>query len=168
MDLLVRDAIDADLQRILAIFNDAAINTTAVWSLGPATLQQRRQWFAERQGRGFPILVAEADGEAVAGFGSFGDFRSWEGYLHTVEHSVYVDPRFHRQGLGHALVSALIARAQRLGKHVMVGGIEAGNDASLGLHERLGFREVGRMPEVGRKFDRWLDLVLVQKLLDQP
>jgi L-amino acid N-acyltransferase len=163
----IRDATEADLPRILAITNEAIANTTAVWSFAPATLEARTVWLRERQARGFPVLVA-TDGATVVGFASFGDFRPWEGYLHSVEHSIYVAPEAQRRGAGAALLAALIGRAEALGKHAMLGGIEAGNTASLALHRRFGFQEVGRLPEVGKKFGRWLDLVFMQKMLGGP
>jgi phosphinothricin acetyltransferase len=159
----IRDATEADLPAILAITNEAIVNSTAVWSIAPATLETRAAWMRERQARGFPVLVA-VDGDVI-GFASFGDFRPWDGYLHTVEHSIYVAPSAQGKGAGTALLAALVARATALGKHVMVGGIEAGNTASLALHRRAGFVETGRLPEVGRKFGRWLDLVFMQKVL---
>jgi len=165
MTITIRDADDSDLPRILEITNEAIANTTAVWSLAPATLETRRAWLAERRARGFPVLVAIDQGGALLGFASFGDFRPWEGYLHTVEHSVYVDTRARRRGIGAALVEALIPRAQALGKHVMIAGIEAGNTISIELHRKLGFAETGRLLQVGRKFDRWLDLVFMQRAL---
>jgi phosphinothricin acetyltransferase len=118
----------------------------------------------DRQARAFPVLVATLDG-TVQGFASYGDFRAWEGYLHTVEHSLYVDPVAQGHGLGRALLETLVAHATAQGKHVMVGGIEAENARSLELHRRAGFQEVGRLNEVGRKFGRWLDLIFVQKML---
>ena len=163
----IRDATEADLPRILAITNEAIANTTAVWSFSPATLEARAAWLRERQTRKFPVLVA-VDGADVIGFASFGDFRPWEGYLHSVEHSVYVAPEAQRRGAGAALLAALIGRAEALGKHAMLGGIEAGNAASLALHRRFGFQEVGRLPEVGQKFGRWLDLVFMQRIFPPP
>ncbi len=156
----VRDATPADLPRILAITNQAIAETTALWTIAPATLETRGAWMAERRSAGLPVLVAEAGG-VVAGFGSFGPFRPFDGYLHTVEHSLYVDPAWQGRGLGRALLAALMARAQATGKHAMVGGIEAGNAASIRLHQRAGFAECGTLPEVGRKFDRWLDLTFM-------
>jgi len=160
----VRDATDEDLGRILDITNDAIVNTTAMWSYHPTTLDARRAWLDERRARAFPVLVAEVDGN-VQGFASFGDFRPWDGYLHTVEHSIYVDPTAHRRGLGRAMLSELMERARALGKHAMIGGIEAENMASLALHRSLGFAEAGRLHQVGRKFNRWLDLVFMHRLL---
>lgn len=161
---MIRDAAEPDLPRILAITNQAIAETTTTFNLTPITLAARRSWMSERQQAGFPVLVAEVDG-AVAGFGTFGPFRPWEGYLHTVEHSLYVDPAMQGRGCGKALLAALIERARARGVHVMVGGLDGDNARSMRLHEKAGFIEVGRMPEVGRKFDRWLDLVLIQKVL---
>lgn len=160
----IRDATEADLPAILAITNDAILTTTANWNIRPTTLEQRAEWLAERRAAGFPVLVAEEAG-AVCGFASYGPFRAFDGYAHTVEHGLYVAPWAQRRGHGAALLGALIARAEAAGLHVMVAGIEAGNVASLALHARFGFVRVGLMPEVGRKFDRWLDLVLMQRIL---
>lgn len=164
MPLIVRDATVEDAADILAIYNHAAVNTTAVWTDGPSDLKSRRDWIVARQQAGFPVLVAMS-GAHVVGFASFGDFRPWPGYRHTVENSVYVDERHHRLGIGRSLVSALIERAGVMNKHVMIAGIESANEASIALHASLGFAEVARMPEVGCKFGRWLDLVLMQKQL---
>jgi phosphinothricin acetyltransferase len=102
------------------------------------------------------------------GFATYGDFRDSikkPGYRFTVEHSVNIAQRAWRSGLGTQLMQTLIDRAQRAGLHSMVGGIDASNERSLVFHERLGFREVARMPESGWKHGRWCDLVLVQKRL---
>ena len=164
MSLIVRDATVEDAADILAIYNYAALNTTAVWTDGAVDLDSRREWIRARQQAGYPILVA-MKGRDVVGFASFGDFRPWPGYRHTVENSVYVDERHHRAGIGRCLVAALIERATAMNKHMMIAAIEAANTGSIGLHASLGFAEVGRMPEVGCKFGRWLDLVLMQKPL---
>ena len=160
----IRDARDEDLPRILEITNYAILNTTAVWSLQPTTLDARRQWLADRTGQGYPVLVAD-DGGAL-GFATFGDFRPWDGYRHTVEHSLYVHAAARGRGLGSALLDALIWRAAGLGKHVMVAGIDADNAVSIRLHEKHGFEKTGHLRQVGRKFDRWLDLVFMQRFLD--
>jgi L-amino acid N-acyltransferase YncA len=159
----IRPAAEADIPAILAIYNDAVENTTAIWNETPVDLANRKSWFAERTGRGFPVLVAGRDG--VIGYGSFGDFRPFEGYRVTVEHSVYVAKDARGQGAGEALLLALIAEAKRMQKRNMIGAIDAANAASVALHEKLGFGEVGRMPGVGTKFGRLLDLVLMQKIL---
>ena len=164
MTVIIRPATEADLPAILAIYNDAVATTTAIWNDTPADLANRKAWFDARAAQGYPILVAGED-EAIVGYGSFGDFRPFEGYRFTVEHSFYVAAGARRRGIASALLTALIERARDMGKHVMVAGIAADNDASLRLHERYGFTETGRMPEVGFKFERWLDLVLMQKRL---
>lgn len=106
----IREAKGADLAGILAIYNHAVLHTTAVWSEAPATLEDRHIWLAAKQQRRFPVLVAVA-GEEVLGFASYGDFRPWPGYAHSVEHSVYVAPACHRRGVGKDLVQALIEEA---------------------------------------------------------
>jgi phosphinothricin acetyltransferase len=150
MSLIVREATLEDAADILAIYNFAALNTTAVWTDGPSDLEARREWVRARQQAGYPVLVA-TNGESVVGFASLGDFRPWPGYRHTVEKSVYVDPHRHKLGVGRSLMSALIARAEVMRKHTMIAGIEAANTASIALHASLGFTEVARMPEVGCK-----------------
>ena len=162
MTTIIRPAVEADLPAILAIYNDAVAKTTAIWNDTPVDLANRRAWFVARAAQDYPILVAEEDA-VVVGYGSFGDFRPFEGYRFTVEHSVYVAEGVRRRGIASSLLTALEERARAMGKHVMVGGIAADNEASLSLHERIGFVETGRMPEVGFKFGRWLDLVLMQK-----
>jgi phosphinothricin acetyltransferase len=102
----------------------------------------------------------------VAGYASFGDWRAWDGYRHTVEHSVYVRADRRGDGIGEALMLALIERARTSGKHVMVAAIEAGNAGSIRLHEKLGFERVGHLKEVGAKFGGWLDLAFLQLTLD--
>ena len=161
----VRDATIHDLPGILEIFNDAIVNTTAVWRDAPEDLELRRRWFDARRARGFPVLVA-AEGNQVLGFGSYGDFRMFEGYRHTVEHSVYVRGDRRRSGIGRTLLHTLVDHARAHRMHAIIGGIEASNHASLALHAAAGFREVARMTEVGCKFGRWLDLVFVELLLD--
>jgi phosphinothricin acetyltransferase len=159
----IRPATEADLPAILAIYNDAVMKTTAIWNEAPSTLESRRTWFTERCRAGFPVLVA--DDEGVVGYGTFGEFRPFEGYRRTVEHSVYVLDAAQGKGLGKLLLAALIQEARRMGKRVMVGAIDAANYASLALHETMGFEETGRMPGVGEKFGKRLDLVLVQLTL---
>jgi L-amino acid N-acyltransferase YncA len=164
MTVIVRAAAEADLPAILAIYNDAVAKTTAIWNDGFADLENRRQWFEGRRRLRYPVLVATLD-DAVIGYASFGDFRAFDGYRFTVENSVYVAEPARRRGAASALLVALIERARGLGKHVMVAGIAGENDISIRLHARHGFVETARMPEVGFKFGRWLDLVFMQLTL---
>lgn len=164
----LRDACQPDLPGILALYNDAVLNSTAIWNETPVDLENRRAWLHERQVGGFPVLVAlDAIGE-VAGYASYGPWRSIEGFRHTVEHSLYVRPDQQGRGLGRTLLQALIARAETVGVHVMVAAIDSANHASIGLHQGLGFVTCGQMPEVGHKFGRWLDLTLMQRILCAP
>ncbi|VVN23760.1 L-methionine sulfoximine/L-methionine sulfone acetyltransferase [Pseudomonas fluorescens] len=165
MSYPIRDAQAADVPGILAIYNDAVRNTTAIWNETPVDLANRQAWFAARAEQGYPILVV-ADDSGVLGYASFGDWRPFEGFRHTVEHSVYVREDQRGKGLGPLLMAALIERARGCGKHVMVAAIESGNAASVRLHERLGFVVTGQMPQVGIKFGRWLDLTFMQLPLD--
>lgn len=160
----LRPARDGDLPGILAIYNDAVLNTTAIWNDTPADLANRTSWFADRRAKSYPVLVA-AEGEQVLGYASFGDFRPFEGFRISVEHSVYVAAAARGHGLGARLVEALFDPARALGKQVMIGGITGGNEASLALHARLGFTQTGLMPGIGIKFGKRLDLVFVQKEL---
>ena len=159
----IRDATEDDLPGILAIYNHVIATSNAVYTETPATLEDRRAWFAARRESNFPILVA--DDSSIVGFASFGDFRPWPGYALSVEHSVYVHDAAHRRGVGTALVRRLVEEAQRRGKHVMIGGVDASNVASIGLHRKLGFTDAGVLREVARKFGRWLDLILMQRML---
>ena len=162
---MIRDATEHDLPAIRDIYNDAVLNTTAIWNEQPVDLANRQAWFAARAEQGYPILVV-ADDSGVLGYASFGDWRPFEGFRHTVEHSVYVRDDQRGKGLGPLLMAALIERARGCGKHVMVAAIESGNAASVRLHERLGFVVTGQMPQVGIKYGRWLDLTFMQLLLD--
>jgi L-amino acid N-acyltransferase len=167
-DLMIRAARETDLPGILAIYNDVIASSTAIYSIEPSTLQERATWLATRTEQGFPVIVAEVEHQ-VAGFASFGEFRGvWPGYRHSVEHSVHVSSDWRGRGIGTRLTSALFPLATAMGKHVMIGGIDADNEISLRMHERLGFQRVAHLHEVGRKFGRWLDLVLVQRYLDEP
>jgi phosphinothricin acetyltransferase len=163
----IRDARAADIDGIVAIYNDAVSNTTAIWNEVEVDAADRAAWLADRQRQGYPVLVAVGDDGAVLGYATFGDWRAFDGYRHTVEHSVYVRGDQRGGGIGTALMLGLIGCARRLGKHVMVAAIEARNEASIKLHHKLGFETVGHMKEVGTKFGIWLDLAFLQLTLDR-
>jgi len=160
-----RDATEADVPAILAIYNDVLTRSTAIFSESPTTLEERLQWFRARRELGYPVLVT-TDATGIVGFASFGDFRSWPGYRHTVEHSVHVRADARGQGVGRELMTVLLERATGLGKHVMVAGVDAENLVSIRMHERLGFRRAGTLHQVGCKFGRWLDLTFLERRLD--
>lgn len=160
----IRAATEADLPQILAIYNEVVTNTTAIYDKTISTLEERRAWFDGRKRQGMPVLVAAEVGE-VLGFSSFGEWRARWGYRFTVEHSVHVRADQRGRGVGRALVEALFPHAKALGMHVMIAGIDSQAAASIRMHEKLGFEHVARFQEVGHKFDRWLDLVCMQKKL---
>ena len=161
----IRFASKADCAAIAEIYNHAVLHTAAIWNDQTVDTENRIAWFEARQLMGYPVLVSEENG-VVTGYASFGDWRNFDGFRHTVEHSVYVHPEHQGQGLGRALLSRLIEEARVCGKHVMVAGIESQNQASLHLHSTLGFNITAQMPQVGTKFGRWLDLTFMQLQLD--
>ena len=164
--MILRPATAEDVPAILAIYNDVIATSTAVYAVEPVSLADRLAWFDARKAQGFPVLVAvEADN--VLGFASFGEWRgAWYGFRYTVEHSVHVAADARGKGIGVMLVEALFPLALAMGKHVMIGAIDADNAGSIRFHERLGFTVAGTFPEVGHKFGRWLDLVFMQRFLD--
>lgn len=161
---VIIDADSSHLSAILDIYNHAIIHTTATWDSTLVDLENRRKWWKDRVDNGFPVLVAIRE-DTVLGYASYGPFRPFHGYRYTVEHSVYVKENAQRRGIASLLIATLEQRAKQQGMHVMIGGIDASNEASLQLHTKLGYLETARMPEVGHKFGRYLDLVLMQKKL---
>ncbi|HNP22780.1 MAG TPA: N-acetyltransferase family protein [Panacibacter sp.] len=157
----VRPAIEKDLQQILDIYNDAIVNTTAVFQYDVHTIEMRREWFAQKQKDRYPVFVAE-EGDAVVGFSTFGPFRNWPGYKYTVEHSIYVKNGHRRKGIGSILMRPLIDNARALRYHTIIAGIDADNTASIEFHRQFGFEQVAYFKEVGWKFGRWLNLVFMQ------
>lgn len=168
---IIRPATTNDLPQILAIHNHAITATTAVYDLEPVDLANRQAWYEDRQHNGFPILIASPneDSTQVLGYATYGPFCSKAGYVHTVEHSVYVRPGETGRGVGSKLLTALLEYADRVGGvHTFVARIDAANEGSLKLHDRFGFERVGLLRQAGRKFDRWLDVVVVQRLAPSP
>lgn len=169
-DVVVRDATVDDVPAILDIYNQVIATSAAVWRDEPVTLADREAWFASQRDAGMPVLVAVADdgqdAGAVVGFGSFAQFRTIPGYLPTVEHTIHVGDGHRGEGIGGRLLEALTRRAREMGKSVMIAGADGGNAGSIRFHERAGFREVARLPGVGRKHGEPVDLVLLQRDLD--
>jgi phosphinothricin acetyltransferase len=160
----IRDAAEDDIPAILAIYNDVIATSTAIYREEPATLDDRREWFNARRAQSYPVLVAD-DGSGILGFASYGDFRTWPGYRFTVEHTIQIRADQRGRGVGTMLMHALIQRAFEQRKHVMIGGVDAANEASLRFHDRLGFVRAASLHQVGFKSGRWLDLVFVQRIL---
>ena len=153
---------------ILAILNEAIVNSTALYDYVPRPPEAMGPWFEAKARGGFPVIgLEDADGTLVA-FGSYGSFRAFPAFKYTVEHSVYVHRDHRGRGLGERVVRALIEAARAQGLHALVGAIDASNAGSLALHAKLGFERVGTLPQVGFKFGRWLDLAFMQRVLDTP
>ncbi|WP_438382427.1 N-acetyltransferase family protein [Asaia sp. BMEF1] len=161
----LRDATEADLPEILAITNDAIDTSEAIWATSPRTLEERRDWMNDRQAKNLPVVVA-VEGGAILGFASYGPFRAYEGYAQTVEHSVYVARKAQRRGIGRILLDEMVRHAEKSDMHVLIGAITASNTASIALHRAAGFSESTPLPEMGRKFGRWLDLVFMYRLFE--
>ena len=159
----VRLARPADAEPIRRIYNHEVENSTVTFDLVPRTLEEQQEWMRVREGA-FGVVVAEFE-RRVVGFASLSEYRSRPAYRTTVESSVYVDETMRGRGVGAALLSELVDLAHQRGFHSMVGRIVGGHRASIALHEKVGFRIVGTEREVGRKFGRWLDVVVVQRLL---
>ena len=165
---IVHCSFERHAEAILEIFNDAILNSTALYEYKPRTLETMRAWFDTKLAGGFPVIGVEDGAGVLLGFGSYGTFRAFPAFKYTVEHSVYVHKDHRGRGLGRTLMRELIAAARQNDLHAMMGGIDANNAGSIALHEQLGFKHVATLPEVGFKFGRWLDLAFYQLILDTP
>ncbi len=159
----IREATAADIPAITTVYNQAVVGSTATFDTEPRTVEDRMEWLVEHDEL-HPVTVLERDGEVVgwASLSPVDDRKAWD---HTVEISTYVDDGSHGTGVGKMLGEEIIERARALGHHVVVSRICGENEASLHLARKLGFETVGTMHEVGRKFERWLDVVILEKRL---
>lgn len=153
---------------ILNLFNDAIATSTALYDYEPRTLATIQQWFSHKQEHNYPVIGIENDNGVLMGFATYGAFRAWAAYKYSVEHSVYVDVQFRRQGIGQRLLSELVVLAQQQNYHTIIGGIDAENKISIALHQSLGFAHCGTIKQAGFKFNRWLDLQFYQLILPTP
>jgi phosphinothricin acetyltransferase len=164
--------VDCDYERhataILEILNDAIVSSTALFDYKPRAPETMVEWFRAKKVHQYPVLGAVTGDGQLMGFASYGTFRAWPAYKYTIEHSVYVHRDHRRQGVARALMTRLIAAAEQQSYHVMVGGIDAANSASIALHERLGFERAGVIHQAGFKFGRWLDLAFYELRLRTP
>lgn len=160
----IRDASIQDAEAIRAIYNDAVLNTTAVFDYVAREPQAQRDWLTMKAEQNLPVLVAEENG-AILGYSSYGPFRPWPAYLYTVENAIYVAPDSRGKGIGKLLLEPLLKVATSRGLRTMIAGITADNTASLRLHERLGYSQAGIIREAGWKFERWLNLIFLQRML---
>ena len=160
---MIRDATVDDLDAINAVYNECVLNTTATFHERPVTRDERLAWWSELEGR-FPVLVAESEGKVI-GWASLGEYSGRCAYRFTLESSVYLSPAARGRGLGLAIMTELLARVPEGEYHSVLAIASAESEASLRLHDRLGFREIGRLKEVGFKFGRWIDVIITQRML---
>ena len=153
---------------ILAIFNEAIVNSTALYDYKPRAPESMVAWFATKRSNGFPVLGLEDDAGTLLGFASYGTFRAWPAYKYSVEHSIYVHQDHRGKGLGRKLLGAIVSAAGERQVHTLIGGIDATNAASIALHTGLGFEHAGTIRQAGFKFGRWLDLAFYQRILQTP
>jgi len=154
-----------DIPAILEIINYYIAHSSSIYEEAQRSLEVQQQWFLQLQQQNFPVILAISNSKVV-GFASFQTFRAKFGYRFSAEHSVYIYPGFGGCGIGFHLMQLLFKEATDRGIHVLIGGIDSQNTHSIEFHKRLGFQEVGRMPEVGKKHDQWLTLVWMQKILN--
>ena len=159
---------DAHAATVREIFNDAIVNTTALYDYQPRSAATVLQWFGAKAQGGYPVIGAVDPQGRLLGFASWGPFRNWPAYKYTVEHSVYVHRDHRRQGVARVLLQRLIELAAARERHVLIGGIDVDNAASIALHRQLGFRLAGTIEHAGFKFGRWLDLAFYQLTLPAP
>ncbi len=164
MEIKIRDYQKQDCSAVLAIINDAILNSTALYDYNVRTLTTQETIFEEKLQKGFPIIVAEMNNEVI-GFGYYSEFRFREAYKLTVEHSVYANKNYIGKGIGKLLLTELIERAKKQNLHTMIGVIDSENTNSIDFHKKFGFEEVGFIKESGFKFNKWLHSVIVQKML---
>ena len=159
---------DRHAAQILEIFNEAILNSTALFDYKPRTAESMQIWFQAKDSGRFPVIGIEDANGQLLGFASYGIFRAWPAYKYSVEHSVYVHKDHRGLGIGRRLLNEIIAAARKQDYHVLIGGIESANTGSIALHESLGFTHAGTIREAGYKFGRWLDLSFYQLILDTP
>jgi len=164
---MIREATKKDLMDILEIYNDAILNTTAVYAYKEHTLDERIQWYEQKQHDGYPLLVFEKN-DKVVGFATFGPFRAWPAYKYTAEHSVYVHKDYRKEGIATKLMQEIITIANAREYATLVAGIDAANEKSIRIHEKIGFKYSGIIKKAGFKFGTWLDLAFYQLNLQGP
>ena len=165
MEVQIRPFEIKDTQSILDIINYNILNSTALYDYKTRDFETQKTILEDKIIKGFPVIVAECDGKLV-GFGMYSEFRFREAYKYTVEHSVYVSPNEMGKGIGKMIMAHLIIQAKAQGLHTMIGVIDSENKSSITFHEQFGFKTVGIIKESGYKFDRWLDSVFMQLLLE--
>ena len=159
---------EQQLNEILEIYNDAILNSTALYDYKTRTMDMMHVWYADKLKGNYPVIGAFDEKNILLGFSTYGQFRVQPAYKYTVEHSVYVRPDRRGQGIGKILLQEIIKKAGEQDFHVMMGVIDASNSVSMKLHEKEGFVLAGILKEVGYKFGKWLDAAFYQLTLKTP
>lgn len=159
----IRPATPGDIPALLALWNPVIRNTTVTFSSEEKTAETLSAMIAERRAAGWEVFVADTGG--VTGFATYSQFRGGNGYVHAMEHSILLAPGACGKGIGRALMMRVEDHARQGGAHLLVAGVSGENTAGIAFHDRIGFATAGRIPQVGRKFGRWLDLILMTKFL---
>jgi len=154
--------------QILDIFNDAILNSTALYEYKPRTPEVITAWFENKKRGNYPVIGLVTESGELMGFGSYGAFRAFPGYKYTVEHSVYVAAKYRGRGAGKLLLQEIVRHAREQNYHLLIGVIDSQNTVSINLHKRLGFQHAGTIKQSGFKFGRWLDVDFYQLTLDTP
>jgi L-amino acid N-acyltransferase len=165
METKIRPAVFSDLDTILEIINHQILHSTSIYDYEPRDFETHKQWFDDKQAQNLPVIVAEYE-NAPIGFATYGSFRHKEAYRYTVEHSVYVAEEFIGKGAGKLLLKELITIAKEQKYHTMIGVVDSENEGSIAFHQKYGFEIVGTIKESGYKFERWLNSVFMQLILE--
>jgi len=168
MEYIIRQCFENQLPEILEIFNDAILNSTALYDYKPRTMDTMQNWYTVKQSGNYPIIGAFDCDDTLLGFASYGSFRNWPAYKYSVEHSIYIRSDMRGSGLGRLLLKEIIKSAEEQDYHVIIGGIDASNNVSIKLHEKEGFVFCGTIKHAGYKFGKWLDLSFYQLILKTP
>ena len=158
----IRKALSSDVRAITEIYNESILTTTATFDIETKTVVSQRKWF-KAHGERNPVLVAIIEGQVV-GWVSLSEYSTRCAYADTVELSLYIKEEFRNQGIGKRLMAAVISEGQKIGLHTVISRIAGGNDISIRLHKKFGFKDVGVMKEVGNKFGKLLDVFIMQKI----
>jgi phosphinothricin acetyltransferase len=153
---------------ILDIFNDAILHSTALYDYQARTMDNMVSWFNNKEAGNYPVIGIESESGELMGFASYGSFRAYPANKYTLEHSVYVANAHRGKGIASLLMQRLIELAQEQNYHTLIGSIDASNQPSIALHEKLGFTHAGTIRHAGFKFGDWLDLAFYQLLLPTP
>ncbi|MDP4290095.1 MAG: N-acetyltransferase family protein [Bacteroidota bacterium] len=168
MEYLIKPCGEVQLPEIQEMFNDAIINSTSVYDYKPRSMEYMKGWYYSKLKGNFPVIGLFNTLGDLLGFGTYGTFRNQPAYKYSIEHSIYVRKDMRGNGFGNVLLNEIIKSAVSNNYHILVGGIDADNEISIKLHEKMGFKHAGTIKHAGYKFGKWLDLSFYQLILNTP